>query len=69
MSWSWCWISWKITLPSQWFTFLLERRKIGKIEKIVANLDNKTMNVIYRNLKQALRKLVLEKVHRVLFNQ
>ena len=43
--------------------FLLERMKIEQVEKLVANLHNKTEYVIHiRNLKQALKNvLVLEK--------
>ena len=42
--------------------------KIEKVEKLVANLLDKTKHLIYiRNLKQALHyKLVLKKVHRVI---
>ena len=46
--------------------------KIEKIEKLLANLHDKTEYVIHiRNLKQALNHgLVLKKVHRVIkFNQ
>ena len=46
--------------------------KIEKVEKLVANLHDKTEYVIHiRNLKQALNHgLVLKKVHRVIkFNQ
>ena len=46
--------------------------KFGKVEKLVANLHDKTEYVIHiRNLKQALNHgLVLKKVHRVIkFNQ
>ena len=41
--------------------------KIGKVEKFVANLHDKTEYVIHiRNLKQALKhRLPLKKVHRV----
>ena len=52
--------------------FLPETIKIEKVEKLVANLHDKTEYVIHiRNLKQALHHaLVLEKVHRVIkFNQ
>ena len=44
--------------------FLPERMKIGKVEKLVANLHDKTEYVInIRNLKQALKqRLVLKKV-------
>ena len=47
--------------------FLPERMKIEKVEKLVANLHDKTEYVIHiRNLKQALNHgLVLKKVHRV----
>ena len=46
--------------------------KIEKVEKLVANLHDKTDYVIHiRNVKQALNQgLVLKKVHRVIkFNQ
>ena len=52
--------------------FLPERMKIEKVEKLVANLHDKTEYVIHiRNLKQALNhRLVLKKVHSVSeFNQ
>ena len=52
--------------------FLPERMVIEKVEKLVANLHDKTEYVIYtRNLKQALNHgLVFRKVHRVIkFNQ
>ena len=52
--------------------FLPERLKIKKVEKLVANLHDKTEYVIHiRNLKQALNhELVLKKVHKVIrFNQ
>ena len=47
--------------------FLPERMKIEKVEKLVANLHDKTEYVIHiANLKQALNhRLVLKKVHRV----
>ena len=49
-------------------SFLLERMKTEKVEKLVANLHDKTEYVIHiRNLKQALNhRLVLKKVHRVI---
>ena len=52
--------------------FLPERMKIEKVEKLVANLHDKTEYVIHtRNLKQALNNgSVLKKVHRTIkFNQ
>ena len=52
--------------------FLPEKMKIKKVEKLVANLQDKTEYVIYIiNLKQALNHgLVLTKVYRVIkFNQ
>ena len=52
--------------------FLPERMKIEEMEKLVANLNDKTEYVIHiRSLKQALNhRLVLKKVHRVIkFNQ
>ena len=51
---------------------LPEKMKIEKVEKLVANLHDKTEYVIHiRNLKHALNHgLVLKKVHRVIkFNQ
>ena len=53
-------------------TFLSERMKTEKVEKLVANLHDKTEYVIHiRNLKQALNNgLVLKNVHRgIKFNQ
>ena len=52
--------------------FLPERMKIEKIEKLVANLHDKTDNDIHiRNLKKALNhSLILKKVYKVIeFNQ
>ena len=52
--------------------FLPERMKIEKVEKLVANLHDKTEYVIHiRNVKQTLNhELVLNKVYRVItFNQ
>ena len=52
--------------------FLPERMKIEKVEKLVANLHDKTEYVIHiRNLKQELNyRLVLKKVDKLLkFNQ
>ena len=52
--------------------FLTERMKIEKVEKLVANLHDKTEYVIYiRNLKEALNHgLVLKNFHRFIkFNQ
>ena len=52
--------------------FLLERKKVKKVEKLVTNLYDKNEYVILkRNLKQALNHgLILKKVHRVVkFNQ
>ena len=52
--------------------FLSEKRKIEKVEKLAANLHNKTEYIIpKRNVKQALNHgLILKKVHRVIkFNQ
>ena len=48
--------------------FLPERVKLEKVEKLVANLHDKTEYVIHiRNLKQALNHgLILTKVHRVI---
>ena len=45
-----------------------EGKKIGKIEKFVANLNDKTEYVTHiRNSKQALNhELVLKKVHRII---
>ena len=58
-------------LPND-LTFLPETIKIEKVEKLVANLHNKTEYVIHiRNFKQALNhELVLKRLHRVIkFNQ
>ena len=52
--------------------FLPDRMKIEKVEKLAANLHDKTEYVIHiRNLKQELNHgLILEKVHRVIkYNQ
>ena len=48
--------------------FLPERMKIEKVQKLVANLHNKTEYVIHKkNLKQALNHgLIFKKVHRVI---
>ena len=48
--------------------FLPERIIIGKVEKLVTNLHDKTEYIIHiRNLNQALNHgLILEKVHRVI---
>ena len=54
------------------YHFLPERMKIEKVEKLVANLHNKTEDVIHiTNLKQALNhELALKIVHRAIkFNQ
>ena len=53
-------------------SFLPERMKIEKVEKLVTNLHDKTEYVLHlRNLKQALNHgVILRKVHRVTkFNQ
>ena len=49
-------------------SFLPERIKIEKVEKLVSNLHGKTEYIIYiRNLKQVLNHgLVLQKVHRAI---
>ena len=52
--------------------FLPERMEIEKVEKLIANLHDKTEYVIHiKKLKQTLNlELVLKKVHRVVkFNQ
>ena len=52
--------------------FLPEGMKIEKVDRLVANLDDKTEYIIHiTNLKQALNHgLVLKKVHKVIkFNQ
>ena len=54
------------------YPFLTERMKTEKVEKLVANLHDKTEYVIHiRNFAEALNHgLVLKKVHRVIiFNQ
>ena len=52
-------------------TFLSERMKIEKVEKLVANLDDKTEYVIHIiNLKQALNHGLVLKIPRMIkFNQ
>ena len=60
------WLRW-LDLP-----YLPERMKTEKVEKLVANLHDKTEYVIHiRNLKHALNhELVLKKAHKVIkFNQ
>ena len=51
-----------------YLSFLPEKMKIRKVEKLVANLHKKTEYLIHiRNLKQALNLgLVLRQVHRVI---
>ena len=52
--------------------FSSEKMKLGKIEKLVINLPDKTEYVIHiRNLKQALNHgLILKRVHRIVkFNK
>ena len=52
--------------------FLSERMKIRKVEKLVANLHDKTEYIIHiKNLKQVFNhELVLKKFHKVIkFNQ
>ena len=48
--------------------FLLERKKVNKVEKLICNIENKEKYVMHiKVLKQALnRGLVLKKVHRVI---
>ena len=50
------------------YPFLSERTKIEKVEKLAANLHDKTAYVIHiRNLKQALNHgLVLKKLYRII---
>ena len=58
--------------PQNDLPFLLERNKLGKVEKLVSSLEDKSGYVIHmKSLKQALNHgLVLKKVHRVVsFNQ
>ena len=62
----------KLHDPYNHLPLLLEKKKIEKVEKLVAKLHEKTEYVIHiRNLKEALNHgLVLKKVHRVnKFNQ
>ena len=52
--------------------FVSERIELGKVEKLVTNLHNKTEHVVHkRNLKQALNHgLILKNIHRVIkFNK
>ena len=66
--WRWYSISSKITLLHNDLSFLPERMKIEKVEKLVANLYNKTDYVIHIiNLRQTLNhELVLKKLRRVI---
>ena len=53
-------------------TFLLERKKVNKVEKLICNIEDKEKYFMHMKvLKQALNhRLVLKKVHRVIqFNQ
>ena len=53
-------------------TFLLERKKVNKVEKLICNIEDKEKYFMHiKVLKQALNhRLVLKKVHRVIqFNQ
>ena len=62
----------KLHEPHNYLPFLPERKKNRKVEKLVANLHDKSEYVIHiRNLKQPLHHgLVFKKVHRVIkFNQ
>ena len=62
----------ELNKPQNDLPFLLERNKLGKVEKLVSSLEDKIGYVIHiKSLKQALnRRLVLKKVHRVIsFNQ
>ena len=54
-------------LHNFFFFFFFERVKIGKMEKLVANLNERTEYFIHiRKLKQALNhELIFKKVHRV----
>ena len=52
--------------------YLPERKKLGKVEKLVCSIEDKEKYVVHiRTLKQALKHgLILKKVHRVIqFNQ
>ena len=54
------------------FPFLPERKKVGKVEKLAFDIDDKEKYVIHiRALKQALNHgLILKRAHRVIqFNQ
>ena len=55
-------------LKNYFLTFLPKRMKIEKVEKLVANLRDKTEYVIHmRNLQQALNHgLLLKRVHKVI---
>ena len=47
--------------------FLPERKRIGKVEKLVCNIEDKEKYVIHWSLKQALNHgLVLKDVHRLI---
>ena len=62
----------KLFNPHKDLSFLPERKKVNKVEKLICSIEHKEKHVIHiRALKQALNHgLVLRKVHRVIqFNQ
>ena len=67
-SWGWCKYPKELYEPHKDLPFLLERKKLGNIEKLVTSLEDKSEYVIHtKSLKQALHHgLVLKKVHRVI---
>ena len=68
-SWSWYLISWKFTLPLQWFTlFTWKNENQKKIEKFVAYLHDEKHYVMHiRNLIEALNHglVFTARMHRV----
>ena len=54
--WSWCSVSYKITWPD--LPFLPERKKIEKIEKLVANLPDKKTSDKYNKFKTSIKSWI-----------
>ena len=62
----------KLTNLRKDLLFLSERKKIGKVDRLICSIEDKEKYVIHiRTLKQALNNgLILKRVHRVIhFNQ
>ena len=64
--WSWFRVYITITQPSQWLSLAPEPAKLGSVDKLIPNLNNKTYYVVhYENLKlyESLG-LKIAKIHR-----